>query len=279
MKAMFTTAAFVLAFCSANVLAQCGTKTEGGDTAKVTKVAGDGAKCCAGAKAAGKTCTDKVAGKTCSDKSACGMPKMAIKVGDETTCCPKQAEELAQKNADAKVVYLVSGKEYADKVEAMTAYRDALEAYVPKVTTVAYAVAGETMTCPMSAEKAAKDKSEAMTYRVASYDFDKKDDAEKAAKAGAAAAEAVTMKMVVDGKEVACTKDMEKTCGTKTAGATCNKDGAKKTADGESKDATYVVGETKTCCPIMARIELAKARINAAMVAIEKAGGKQVAGA
>jgi hypothetical protein len=133
----------------------------------------------------------------------------------------------------------------------------------------------------------AKEKQADMTFRVASFKFDKKEAAEKAAKVANEAADKVCLKMVVDGKTVTCDKAAEKACGAKTAGdgATCHhgKDGAK-TAE-HAKDATktceYMVSSdenSKITCPIMARVELAKARIAAAMKAIESTMGDKVAG-
>ncbi len=264
MKLITTIAAVLAISCSATALAQCSgaAKAKDGD-ATVTKT-GDKASC-------SKTCDKSKTAGTCS-----GAPKMVYKVGDESTCCEKTAGEMAKK-AEKQIVYVVAGKDYADKNEAMTAYRDALETYVDGMATVRFAVGSETMSCPVSAEAAAKEKNTKVTYRVASMSFENKDEAEKAAKAATEAAEAVSMKMVVDGKEVKCDKAGEKGCcakGEKTAGATCHKDAKDAKTAEKGQPSEFIVGDYTTKCPVDARVHLAQARIEAALKALEKSGGK-----
>jgi hypothetical protein len=268
MKLITTLAAILAISCSASAIAQCGGAKAKDGEAKAVK-AGDKAGCA-------KSCADKakVAGE-CT-----GAPKMVYKIGDETTCCDKTAAEMAKK-AEKPIVYVVAGKDYSDQVEAMTAWRDALETYVDGMTTVRFAVGSETLTCPMAAESVAKEKNAKVAYRVASMTFESKEDAEKAAKAAAEAAETVSMKMVVDGKEVKCDKTAEKACskGAKTSGATCHKDGKDAKAAEKGEPSEFIVGEYKTKCPIDARVHLAQARIEAAMKALEQSGGKADASA
>lgn len=264
MKLTTTIAAIFAISCSAAALAQCSAGKAKDGEAKAA-MAGDKATCA-------KSCAEKAkAAGQCS-----GAPKMVYKVGDESTCCDKTAAEMAKK-AGKPIVYVVAGKEYNDKGEAMTAWRDALETYVDGMTTVRFAVGGETMSCPMAAESAAKEKNAKVQYRVASMTFENKEDAEKAAKAAAEAAEAVSMKMVVDGKEVACDKQTEKSCGAKgakAAGHTCHKDAKDAGTAEKGEPSEFIVGDYKTTCPIDARVHLAQARIDAALKALENSGGK-----
>lgn len=273
MKTLATTWAVVFAMCcGASALAQCSAKAKDGEA----KAAGDKAACA-------KTCGDKAAAKgCCAGKATAGQcgdaPKLVYKVGDETTCCPKTAAEMAKKN-DAKIVYVLAGKEYTDQTEAMTAYRDALETYLDGATQVRFVVGTEAMSCPISAAAMAKEKNTTVKYRVASVNFDNKDDAEKAAKTASEAAEKVSMKMVVDGKTVTCDKSGEKSCcakGEKTAAkGACPMGGAHETA-GQSKaePSEFIVGDYTTKCPIDARVHLAEARIAAVMKALDQASAK-----
>lgn len=189
-----------------------------------------------GAKAA--SCGEKKDGcaKACSGKDA--MPTMSYKVGDKSACCPNEAKTLA-KGDEKAIKYVVAGKEYTDKAEAMKAYGTQLTDYVGTMTTVRFVVGDECVACPMAAGEMAKKSNKQVQFRVASATFDKKEDAEAAAKKAKEAADKVTMKMVADGKEVSC-------------------DQAK-----DAKGVEYVIGDMKTCCESTAKVELAKAKIKA----------------
>ena len=129
--------------------------------------------------------TGDMAGKdACKDKSlaASGMPVMHYKVGDKTTCCPKAAAELAKAN-DAKILYVVSETEYADKAAALQAYAKVLDEYLGTLTAVRYAVGEKCVNCPMAAMALAKDSGETVKYRVAAFTFADKAAADQAADA------------------------------------------------------------------------------------------------
>lgn len=255
------------------------------------------AQCCASAKKtadSGATCqkdksacskTGEMAGKeACRDKAlaAAGMPLMKYKVGDETTCCPKAAADLA-KNNDASIRYVVNDAEYADKGEAQERYAKVLDEYLGTLTAVRYAVGEKCVACPTAAQAIAKDSGETVKYRVAAFTFADKSAAEKAADTARAAADKVEMTMVVDGKETKCDATAKKSCHKSaddaTAKKTCNKSADNATV---SKTCEYRVGETKTCCAATAKVELTKARIETAQKALEEIaakdnGGKEVA--
>lgn len=260
MKAwMRSTLAVVACLGLASVaLAQCGAKAE------------------ATAQSDGKSATcsrDKAAyakdGAKCSDKAlAACMPKMAYKVGDKTVCCPKEASELAA-GKDADIHYVVAEKEYADKAEALKAYETVLNERLATMTTVRYAVNGKCVACPNAAAALAKDSGDKVKYQVAAYVFADQATAEQAATAARAASEKVTMTKVVDGKEYTCTKSAT-ACGSKGEG--------KELARAEGKTCEYKVGDTKSCCPLTAEVELAKARIQAAYDAVRQIAEKDGAG-
>jgi hypothetical protein len=263
-------------------LAQCPGKSEGGAKA-------EGAGCCkkgaAAASADGKQCGDKEKCAGAAFKS-CGAPQMAFKVADQTVKCPKQASELAGGD-EAKIHYLLSDKEYTDKNEAMQAYDTALTSYLGEVTSVRYAVGDKYLDCPDAAAQLAKKSNAAVQFRVASYTFSDKAEAEKAAVVAKDAAGKVTVKCIKDGKEVVCDKPCpqggaaaaEKSgCCAKKGGEVAKaeptaegKTGCAKTGDVAAKadgKCEFVIGDTKTCCPLTANVELAKARILAAQAAV-----------
>lgn len=230
-------------------------------------LAQEGKSCCAGATAAKAVATD---GKSCSgEKSACSAalakagantPKMTYKVGEKSTCCPDEAQKLA--GGDAKLVkFVVADKEYSDKSEALTAYGKLLDEHLGQITTVKYAVGKECMSCPVSAGELAKKEGKKVEYRLASFNFSDKEAADKAAKSARDAADKVSMKIMVG--------DQTYSCPTMAAAAakTCG------------RTVEYVIGETRTPCNTTAQVELAKARIEAALAAIATVDGATLASA
>ncbi len=272
MKAWILSIAMVVVLTvAADAQAQCCAKDKQ-NTAGVTA-----AKTVADEGGAGKTCTktcdksqmakagcDKTAlakdgscDKSKCDKAlagagCCGMPCMMFKVGDETTCCPKTAETLAA-DKSAKILYVVGEKEFTDKAEALTAYADALDAHFTKFTTVRYVVGDKCVECPQEAGELAKSGGATMKYCVAGTMFDSKDKADQAATQAQKSAQEIQMTTLVDGKPYTCEH---------SAATACEKSG---------KKAEYAVGSScKTECKTTARIELAKARIDAARQAVAK---------
>jgi hypothetical protein len=184
------------------------------------------------------------------------------KVGEETVCCPKKAEELAKGDAKA-IKFVVANKEYATKGEALTALNTELDNYMSNSMKVSYSVGDEKFCCSkMAGEKAKKD-SKQIAYRVASFEFKDEAAANNALKAAKEAAEKVSMKMIVDGKE------------TVVDGKTCAAKGESKSScpmsGGETKTVEYVVGDTKTCCKVTAEVEFKRAQLTAAIEVLEKA--------
>ncbi len=258
---------------------------------------------CRGDKAGAKSLA---AGEKCSGALA-RMPKMTCKVGDKTTCCPLEADKVA-KDSGEKIDYVVAGKEYNDRNEALDAYAKQLNDHLAAFTTVSYAVGEKGMTCPMTANAVAQETKSTVKYVVASYAFASQDEAANAGKAARAAAEAVTMKRLVDGKEV-CMKTANAEghagCGKHGAGQVeptvakaapaagqtgsqnetvaakgCTDTETVATKGGASK-CEYVVGDMKTCCEHMAQVQLAFSKIQAAYQTVQelaaKGGAQEVA--
>ncbi|TWT41102.1 hypothetical protein RAS1_37940 [Phycisphaerae bacterium RAS1] len=196
--------------------------------------AGDKAKCSAGSASAG-----------CSD-----MPCIKYVVGEKSTCCPDEANKLA--NGDQKLIkYIVAEKSYSDEAEAGKAYADVLNKHLESMMQVKFAVGDECVACPMTAKELATKNNKKVIYRVAKFDFAEQAKAEEAIKHAKAAAEKVSMKMMVGDKCVGCPVE------------------AKQVAEKEGKKVEYVVGEKRSCCETMGNVELAKARIMAAVKALE----------
>jgi len=264
---------------SAAALAGCGDEKAGGSCGAKATACGD--KCTGGAKdAAGK-------GGCAGEKLvAAGMPKMTYIVGDEKTCCPETAAKLAEKNSGAKIQYVLGEKTYADKTEALTAYETALNEYLTTVTTVRYAVGDQCVSCPDAAAKMAADNKQTVKYRVASFTFTDKAKAEEAAKAAKTAADGVKLVSATDakaegktcsaGERKACAAGEAAGCGAK---ATAKADGEAKSCHGDKAAGTVAQAEAKSCCPGSEKVDLVKARIQAAYAAVEKLGGTDVAGA
>lgn len=261
MKTSLTSGLIVLALSLASTAwAQCDKPkaTAGGDTARTAgqkDSSGCAAKCAAG-KA--DCCQEGCPGKAAL---ATGMPLMKYKLGDQVLCCPEKARKAAD-GQEASLRYVVGETEYNDQAEALKAYQTVLETHLERMTTVQYAVGDKCVGCPSAAQALARECGDPVKFRVASFTFGDRTEADRAAKAAHAAAEKVTMKQVVDGKEYTCAESAKRSCGAQVA-------------DGENKkDCEYQVGDLKTRCKINASVELAKARIQAAHQAIAEVAGQ-----
>lgn len=242
--ALFAAGAFAQDQCPA-AKAEC---TEGAK-AKCCATAGSGPATCTGSNTA---CTGGDAAK--SKSGCCDMPCIVYTVGDEKTCCPDKAREMA-KGDEKKIQYAVADKTFADKGEAMKALLAALESRQTSMMTVKYAVGDECVACPVSAREMAKAKSAKVQYQVASYRFDDEAKAQAALKDAKEAATKVALKTRVGEKEYCCNKE---------ASAAVAKNGG---------TIEYAVGEMKTPCEIAAKVALAQARIKAANEVLAKAAG------
>ncbi|MHB0954859.1 MAG: hypothetical protein ACYC0X_00625 [Pirellulaceae bacterium] len=161
------------------------------------------------------------------------LPQMAFAVGEEKTCCPKTAAELAQK-ANTAVHYVVCDKTYDCESEATLALVEATEKFVaayaePKVCNESgkVTVCGKELCCEGTA---------AQTAAVAK-----------------AAMDEVAMTYMVGEKECHCPVEAEKL--------------AKDSGD----PTVFVVAGESTACNLTARLNLARAKYKAAVVAVMRA--------
>lgn len=165
------------------------------------------------------------------------LPTMTYQVGEQSACCAKSAEKLAEKLGE-KVQFVVAGKSYGDKVTAMTALADETEKFVnefatPKTCSVSHktTVAGQSMECSEKAAAIAKTIHDAM--------------------------ETVTVAFKVG----------DKTCSCPMQAAALAKEA--------NQPKETVVGDDSTCCPVEARILVAHARYKAALEALAKLSAEQ----
>jgi hypothetical protein len=234
-----------------------------GQTCPAGKVAEEKGSCSQGAKAAcseskSACCQDKGKSAACCNSGSLAslkdMPQLLMKVGEETTACCDKAKELAKGDA-SKIQFVVGGKTYGSKAEAQKAYAAALDEYLNKITTVQFAVGDKTVTCPMSADQLAKESHVKVQYAVAAHKFDDQAVAAKAAKQARDAADKVAMKWAVGDKTFCCDKMAKQEL------ASC-----------KDKKIEYVVGEVRCEDEIQAKVQVARARLIAAVEAVEKAG-------
>lgn len=161
------------------------------------------------------------------------LPQITYAVGDQTTCCPDAAAEIA-KQSDKPIQYVVGEKKFASQAEAKAALADATEQFVAAFV--------EPKTCAVSG-----------TTTVAGQKLSCEKTAAKRAETAKAAIEKVQLTYVVGEKSCQCPVE------------------AKKLAQESGQGTVYAVGETKTKCSVEARLNLARAKYKAAVEALVKA--------
>lgn len=218
-----------------------------------TTAASDTGACGAGCDAASAdvpSCCSKGASGAARASLVSFMPKMAYKIGDETTTCSKTASALADKTGTT-ITYVVDGVEYTDKLEAMAANDKQLESYLMDLCRVQYAVDDQCVTCPIAAHKMTADGTKTLRYKVGPALFDNADDAIKASVMAWNASHKVAMEYAVGDTMTTCSK---------TAGAMADKAGGK---------IEYVVNGQRTGCAKTAKHMQMMARVQAALEAVE----------
>jgi len=188
-----------------------------------------------------KTCPAGACGTDCKDCPVTvamkRLPRMTYKVGTETTPCPKTAAKMAEK-ADAKIQFVVGTKTYASKTAALTALAETTEHFVAEFT--------KPHVC---------DKSGAVT--LAGKTMKCQVSAGKLARTAREAMDKVRMTYLVGKTACQCPKE------------------AAKLAKESGQEKVFVVGQEKTCCSVTARLNLARAKYKAAVIALRQAESKQ----
>ncbi|MFH0982420.1 MAG: hypothetical protein V2A79_12895 [Planctomycetota bacterium] len=119
-------------------------------------------------------------GATAAEQILHKLPQMTYRVGDFETGCPKAATEKA--GADGTMQYLVDGKAYDCRGEALAKLATLLETDVENMMTISYAVGDESFNCPMEAKSKADENGGKVTYRLAGFDFNTREEADTVAK-------------------------------------------------------------------------------------------------
>lgn len=225
-----------------------------------TTVAHDGKAPCAGEKAAGAPCSKAgcskskgvpamtSTGDTRVDAVIAKLPKVTYKVGDESTCCEKTAQMMAEKSG--KPMQFVIGEEVLDShCAAEVRLTEMLEKELEALASVQFAVGSDCVRCPVTAKELAKKNKAEIAYRVAGVDFNNKDQAEKAVTLVSDALAGVKMSYKVGDESFCC----DKMAGVK----------AKETG----KPVSFVVAGEETGCENHAKLIQAQAKIRTAVQA------------
>lgn len=233
-----------------------------GHSAKTPCCAADKAQTAQAAAPAGCATESKsgCAAAACSGQSLryknAAIPVMLYDVAGERMGCPKSAVALAaEKNCAVK--YVVDGKAYENKAEALNAEVAVLEAYLTDVLSVKYGVGEEMTCCPKTAETLAKKNGKKVCYRLTGYTFKDQGEAEKAAKLARLAAESLNMKIMVGDEAFDCpmkAAEAAKQCG---------------------KEVDYCIGTMRTTSESAAKIQLEIEKIKAAVDKIEECCGQK----
>lgn len=205
----------------------------------------DGKTACQGCPSAkttaatGTACTDggcasKSCGADCKDcpitAAMKALPQMTFAVGETKTNCPKEAAELA-KTANAAIQYVVCEKPFATEAEANVALADATEKFVSEFIE------------PKKCEESGK-------IKVCGKDLCCETMAAETATVAKSAMEKVAMTYLVGEKECSCPNE------------------AAKLAKDSGNPTVFVVAGETTCCNVQARLNLARAKYKAAVVAL-----------
>lgn len=208
----------------------------------------DGKSACQGCPSAtataatGTACTDgacasKSCGADCKDcpitTAMKALPQMTFAVGETKTNCPKEAAELA-KTANAAIQYVVCEKTFATEAEANAALADATDKFVAEFIE------------PKKCEESGK-------IKVCGKDLCCETMAAETATKAKSAMEKVAMTYLVGEKECSCPNEA----------ATLAKESGNPTV--------FVVAGETTCCNVQARLNLARAKYKAAVVALMQA--------
>jgi len=183
---------------------------------------------------AGGACPTTATSADCKDcpiaAAMKALPQMTYMVGEEKTCCPKAAAELAQKSS-AAIRYTVGDKTFDKEAEAKAALVESTEQFVaafaePKVCKESgkITVAGKEQSCSQTA---------AATAAVAKAAMDK-----------------VQLTYLVGEKECHCPNE------------------AAKVAEESGQPTVFVVAGQSTGCSVSARLNLAIAKYKAAVAAV-----------
>ncbi len=190
---------------------------------------------CSETACGGSACSGTCSSTACADcpitVAMKALPQMTYMVGEEKTCCPDAAKDLAAKS-NLPIQYVVAEKCYTCPNEATVALTEATEQFVASFV--------EPRTC-----------SESGKVTVCSREFCCSQMASTSASVAKAAMDKVQLTYLVGEKECHCP----------TEAANLAKE------SGDPK-VFVVAGAEPTCCEVTARLNLARAKYKAAVVAL-----------
>jgi hypothetical protein len=161
------------------------------------------------------------------------LPKMTFVVGEEKTCCPDAATELA-KTSDGCVKYAVADETFDCQATAHRALVETTEKFVSTFV--------EPKTCSQSG-----------LTSVAGNQFQCDQAAKQCSTVARSAMDNVRMTYLVGEKSCHCPNE------------------AKQLAETSGDPIVYVVDDQKTCCDLTARLNCARAKYKAAVIALLRA--------
>mgnify|MGYP003573567777 CR=1 FL=1 len=199
--------------------------------------------CPAGGQCEAKCCEKECSAQKQGECEGCpitaamkNLPQLSYAVGDEKTCCPQAASELAEK-AGKPVHFVVAKKTYSKEAEAKLALVEETERFVsafgePKTCSISgtTTVAGKKLSCSVQATQTAALVKDAM--------------------------QKVKLAYVVGEKQCHCPVE------------------AKRVAEETGAPIVFVVGKETTPCNITARLNFARAKYRAAVEALVKSETK-----
>lgn len=194
-----------------------------------------GAECTSACSTADKACGDCTGTdcQTCPVTAAMArLPKITYVVGEAKVCCPKAAAELTKSGGEMK--YLVGDQSFGCSNEAQRALVEATEKFV--------AAFAEPKKCAASG-----------SITVAGNQFGCEQAAKQCSSIAQSAMDEVRMTYLVGEKSCCCPAE------------------AKQLAETSGEPTVYVVAEEKTACDLSARLNLARAKYKAAVVALTRA--------
>ncbi len=232
-----------------------------------TATSKDGATACAEGKCAGGACATTACseGKSCAEGGSCTvatskagdgaacasstcssqckdcpvttamkqLPQLAYQVGADKTDCPNAAAELAKKSSEA-IKYVVADKSFDNEGEAKLALVETTEQFVAAF--IEPKVCKESGNISVAGHKACCEGTAAQMSKVAKEAMDK-----------------VQMTYLVGEKSCHCPVEAEQV------------------AKDSGEPTVFCVGEDKTACQVTARLNLARAKYRAAVVALMQA--------
>ena len=223
--------------------------------------------CCWAQKSA--TCEGK-SGRELVKAAGVTIPAMHYRVADQTTPCSITAGKLAKGNKSA-IKFVVADEVFETEADARKAHAKVLNAFLNReLTTVRFAVGQESTSCPMTAASLAKKEGKPMRYRVAAFDFKSQKAADRAIELAKEAATKVKFASFAGKSDCCLASGGQLASSSKAKAGVCPASGAA-LASAQSKKPSECAGKDRAQCQASSSVELAQARIDAALDVLAEA--------